>query len=70
MFYQPDQAALALWGGAGARHEGAAPEEAAPADQGSAEGSEEESRLWTGGSPAAPGPAGEPAALPEHWEER
>lgn len=62
---QPDKGALAVRGGAGARHKRTAPEEAAPANQGSVEGPQAEPRLGTGRSPAAPGPAGEAAAFPQ-----
>ena len=52
------------------QHQRAAPEEAAAADQGSVEGPQAEPGLGAGGSAAAPGPAGEAAALPQHREER
>lgn len=68
--FQPDQTTLAVWGSARARHERTEPEEAAPADQGSVEGPQAEPGLWTGGSPAAFGPTGKTAALPQCWKER
>lgn len=66
----PDQGALAVPGGPGERSEGAAPQEAAPADPGSAQGAQAEPRLGARGTHAAAGPAGEAAAVPQRREKR
>lgn len=66
----PDQTPLAVRGGARGKRQGAAPEEAAPADPRSAEGAQAEPGLGADGAPAAPGPAGEAAALPRRRKER
>lgn len=52
-------------GGARGKRQGAALEEAASADPGSDEGAQAEPGLGADGAPAAPGPAGEAAALPQ-----
>lgn len=70
LFHRPDQAPLAVWGGAGGQHKRTAPKETASTDQGSVEGTQAEPGLRADGSPAAPGPTGEAAALPQRWKER
>lgn len=64
LFDQPEQAALAVRGGAGERRQRAAPQEAASADARSAEDAQAESRLGAGGAQAAAGPAEEAAGHP------
>lgn len=66
----PDQGALAEPGGPGEQSQGTAPQEAAPADPGSAQDAAAEPRLGTCGAHAAAGPAGEAAGVPQHREER
>lgn len=48
------------------QHKRTALKEAATTNQGSVEGPQAEPGLRADGSPAAPGPAGEAAALPQH----
>lgn len=66
----PDQGALAEPGGPGERPQGAARQEAAPADPGPAQDAQAEPRLGTRGAHAAAGPAGEAAAVPQRRETR
>lgn len=64
LFDRPEQAALAVRGGAGEQRQRTAPQEAASADARSAEDAQAELRLGAGGAQAAAGPAEEAAGLP------